>query len=52
MDQDRTQDWRELCRAAANEVDPRKLMALIAELTSALDARDQKRRKTSDQSGL
>jgi len=44
MDQDRTKDWRELCSAAANEVDPAKLMNLIAELTKALDERDKKRR--------
>jgi len=43
MDQDRTKDWRELCSAAANEVDPVKLMNLIAELTKALDERDKKR---------
>jgi hypothetical protein len=46
MDQDRTRDWRELCSAAANELDPAKLMDLIAELTKALDERDEKRRKT------
>ena len=33
MDQDRVKDWRELCKAAANELDPKKLMALIAEIT-------------------
>lgn len=44
MDRDRTRDWRELCRAAANEPDPAKLMSLIAELTRALEERDKKRR--------
>ena len=36
MDQDRVKDWRELCKAAANEVDPKKLMALIGEITSSV----------------
>lgn len=44
MERDRTKDWRELCKAAANEPDPAKLMGLIAELTKALDERDRKRR--------
>ena len=43
MDQDRVKDWRELCEAAANELDRNKLMALIAEITRALDERDKKR---------
>jgi len=38
--EDRTKDWRELCKAAANEPDPNKLMALVAEITKALDERD------------
>ena len=41
MDQDRGKDWRELCQAAATELDPKKLMALIAEITRALDERDR-----------
>ncbi len=44
MDQDRTEDWRELCEAAANELDPTKLMNLITELNRALEKREQKRR--------
>jgi hypothetical protein len=28
MDPDRVKEWRELCKAAANELDPQKLMAL------------------------
>jgi len=56
MDQDRwnqdgtnrIKDWRELCRAAANESDPAKLMNLIAELTKALDERNKKGRTTSE----
>jgi hypothetical protein len=47
MDQDRVKDWRELCKAAANELDPKKLMALIAEITRALDERDKKRKLPS-----
>jgi hypothetical protein len=43
MDQDFAKDWRQLCKAAANELDPNKLMALIAEITVALDERDKKR---------
>ena len=43
MDPERTKDWRELCKAAANELDPEKLMHLIAELTRALDERDKDR---------
>ncbi len=42
MDQDQSKNWRAICEAAANEVDPAKLMTLISELTRALDARDQK----------
>jgi hypothetical protein len=47
MDPDRTKDWRELCRAAARELDPAKLMDLIARLTRALDERDKSQRKTA-----
>jgi hypothetical protein len=43
VDQHQTKDWRELCKAAANEPDPNKLMALIAEITKALDERDGRR---------
>src|ERR1700690_357811 len=43
MDQERKNDWRELWRAAGSELDPEKLMQLIAELTKALDARDKTR---------
>ena len=44
MDQDQPKDWRELCKAAATELDPAKLMNLIAELTKALDERSKKRK--------
>jgi hypothetical protein len=43
VDQHQTKDWRELCKAAADEPDPNKLMALIAEITKALDERDGRR---------
>jgi hypothetical protein len=42
MTQDRTMDWQELCKKAANELDPPKLMQLIVELTKALDKRNNK----------
>jgi hypothetical protein len=47
MDRDRTKDWRELCKAVATELDPAKLMDLIAELTKALDERDKNRRNVT-----
>ena len=43
MDQPHTKDRRELCKAAANESDPEKLMVLVAEITKALDERDARR---------
>ena len=48
MDQRQTKDWRELCKAAANEPNPKKLMALVAEITKALDERDGRRNATRD----
>lgn len=48
MDQRQTKDWRELCKAAANEPNPKKLMALVAEITKALDERDGRRNVTRD----
>jgi hypothetical protein len=51
MDQDRAKDWRELCKAAANELDPKRLMALIAEITRALDERDASRNILSETRG-
>jgi hypothetical protein len=47
--EDRTKGWRELCKAAASELDPTKLMELIAELNTALDERDDRRRKMNGQ---
>ena len=46
MDQRQSKDWRELCKAAANEPDPKKLMARVAEITKALDERDGRRNLT------
>ena len=46
MHQDQTKDWRELCEAAANEQDPKKLMVLVAEITRVLDERDGGRNAT------
>lgn len=46
MGQDCRKDWREICKAAATELDPAKLMRLIAELTRALEERDQNRKTT------
>jgi len=50
MNQDRPKDkdWRELCKAAANEPDPDKLMDLIVELNRALDEREKKRKTPED----
>lgn len=53
---DQTRDWRELCKAAATELNPVKLMDIIAELTRALDERDKNRwannvEKTGTKSG-
>jgi len=47
MDRDQTKDWRELCKAAAQELDPVKLTEIIAELIKTLDERDRKRRNTT-----
>ena len=47
--QDRTKDWRELCKEAATELDPVKLMNLIAELTRALNERDKNGQRTTGQ---
>ncbi len=49
MDRNRTKDWRELCKAAATELDPVKLTNLISELVKALDERDPFRRNADDE---
>jgi hypothetical protein len=33
------QDWRKLCELAANETDPRRLRALVEQLSKALESR-------------
>ena len=43
MHQDRGKDFTELCRAAAHEMDPDKLMILVAEIIEAFDKRERKR---------
>jgi hypothetical protein len=49
MDHDRPEDWRELCKKAVNEKDPKKLMDLIVELNKALDERKKKQEKKVDE---
>jgi hypothetical protein len=44
MSQKGPRDWRELCRQAAEEPDPEKLMDLIVELNRALDEHNKKRK--------
>jgi hypothetical protein len=36
------QDWRKLCELAANETDPRRLRALLEQLSKALESRSKK----------
>ena len=48
MDQHRNEDWQELCKAAASEPDPAKLMNLISKLNKALDERESKCRNKSE----
>ncbi len=48
MDQNRNKNWQDLCKAAANELDPKKLMDLIVELNKALAERDSRRPTPAD----
>jgi hypothetical protein len=48
LDKDQPKDWRELCKAAARELDPQKLMQLIGELTRALEERDRRPHSAHD----
>jgi len=41
MDQGSTRDWRELCKAASKEPDPKKLMSLVDEIIKMLDDRNR-----------
>lgn len=43
MDNDRSNDFKELCRAAAHEMDSDKLMVLVAEIIDAYDEGERKR---------
>jgi len=36
------QDWRKLCELAAHETDPRRLRALVEQLSKALESRSKK----------
>jgi hypothetical protein len=38
---EKTEKWMELCAQAANEQDPRKLMALITQITALLDTKQE-----------
>lgn len=48
MDQHHNEDWQELCKAAATELDPAKLINLISELNKALDERATSWRNKSE----
>lgn len=48
MSQTGPKDWRELCRKAAEELDPDKLMDLIVEINKALDEQSKKRKGISE----
>jgi len=37
MDRSSDKEWQDLCQAAANEQDPKKLMLLVAEIIKTLD---------------
>ena len=41
-----SKDWRELCRRAAEEMDPDRLMDLVVEINEALDDHLKKRKET------
>lgn len=41
MYQDSPKDWQALCKAAATEADPKKLMNLVSEILEALDNNDR-----------
>ena len=43
MNPDHRKDWLELCKAAAKEQNPEKLLELILALNKALDDREQRR---------
>jgi hypothetical protein len=43
---DKRESWMELCELAAQEKDPTKLIALIAEIDRLLESKEQSVRKT------
>lgn len=47
MQQIRDDEWRELCRAAAVEPDPKKLIELVTEINRQLEERDKNLRAAS-----
>ena len=44
MEADGAKDWKQLCREAAAEGDPKKLLEIITELEKALDERKDRLR--------
>ena len=40
--QDKTERWMELCKQAAIEQDPKKLMELVAEINQLLEAKERR----------
>jgi hypothetical protein len=42
------QDWRELCRRAAQELDPEKLLDLVVQINKALDEHARKQKANID----
>jgi hypothetical protein len=40
--QEKTERWLELCAQAATEQDPKKLMALVEEITELLEAKERR----------
>jgi hypothetical protein len=40
--QDKTERWLELCKQAAIEQDPQKLMALVKEINDLLEAKERR----------
>lgn len=43
MAADQPKDWRKLCEAVTNEMDPDRFMELVVELNNALDEKDRRR---------
>ncbi len=45
--QEKRERWMHLCEQAANEQDPEKLMALIAEINQLLEAKERRLKNLS-----